>query len=286
MKAYAPKWPFFASQSYRFKDYSKVLLFDDDESFAGFPWYTVFCRMQRAGDPIITGFPRESIRSNLPVAGLTGGDHYILQNGDYWRSGNRNNTVFAEVDFLEQNTILADSLFLFWFFNQLRITRVNDDSGETSAMDLFWKYNTDWGPDIMWCAAAHDYIMSKRLSQHHRALHSMKLFNFSASASASASCVMIPTPVWHYDFGSVTQFYDRSSNAVRKFKKNGVHVVKILKTNDTFAKWMKSSEEDRHTFRGARKSGKWSGTKITLFVFILVVLIFYKVIRFFGQPFF
>jgi len=247
---YFSKWLAYASQVYRFKDYSKVLLFDDDESFAGFPWYTVFCRMKKAGDPIITGFPRESIRDNINEMHMLRGDSYMSTNADFWRSGAKFKEMYplktpvslvvaASVQNLEQNAVLIDSDFASWFLHQLGSNQTGSDAKFTNALALFSKYSTDWGPDVMWCGAAKHYYQIQNDKKKH--------FN-DVYGSGLDQCVSIPTPIWHHDLGTVSNHYDKSNKRTSEFKKRGFIVMDLLKTNKTFALWMKNANDDREIY--------------------------------------
>lgn len=209
-----------------FFDY--YLFSDDDISFAGFPWITLNRKLHE--NPTILGIPRESVWANSIIhlseyQKITKRDFFVHSNGDFWRQlsspvPNRWSFIYErsksrhvnidqnQLNFLEQGCGLFSTKFFVWFVNNidLLITKMKS-------------LNTDWGIDMMWCGASQDY--------------------------AKKSCQMFEWPVWHYDKGSLTSFYDSS---MKNFERNGHKMIRFAKGNQTFKNWLSRGTEDMIIF--------------------------------------
>ena len=64
-----------------------------------------------------------------------------------WRAENLSSVLATETNFIEQQIPAFDSIYLLWFIESV-ISNILEDS---------LKYESDWGADNFWCAAAKDF---------------------------------------------------------------------------------------------------------------------------------
>lgn len=200
------------------------LFSDDDISFAGFPWITLNRRLHE--NPSVLGIPRESTWANSIIhlseyQKMTKRDFFVHSNGDFWRqlsnpAPNRWSFIYdrsktrhvhinkRKLNFLEQGCGFFSTKFFLWFMKNIEIL--------VSKMQVL---KSDWGVDMMWCGASQDYT--------------------------NKSCEMFEWPVWHYDKGSLTSFYDSS---MKHFERNGHKLIRFAGRNQTFKNWLSRGTED------------------------------------------
>lgn len=201
--------------------YEFVMFFDDDMQLSGFPWSTLV-KESFATPTNIVGIPRESEFSNtvykIPeYEKSVSRDYFVVSNGDFWREmGSNHNHRWSKwqttplnpnnVQFIEQGLTLFRTDFLRWYFKQVEplIRRMHTS-------------RSDWGIDVMWCAAASEYS---------------RIYKFANRTS----CRMFGFPVWHYDTGSLTKHYDWEQS--KAFRASGFQQLKFLKSVPRYRAWM------------------------------------------------
>ena len=204
-----------------FFDY--YLFTDDDISFSAFPWISFNIHLHKE-QPTIIGVPRESEWANNVVnlddyLKNTKRDFFVHSNGDFWRQIHKRNNRWSyiyernsQIDpsnlkFIEQGCTLFEFKFMIWFVDTIH--------------PLILKMQTihsDWVIDIMWCAASHEF--------------------------SHKYCQMFGHPLWHYDKGTLTSFYNSKLQETVLFERNGNRLLKFAKKNSTFAKWIANASDD------------------------------------------
>ena len=184
-----------------------VLLKDNDIRLAGFEWNTF---MNVMDDSIIAAPFRETPEELLYRARFdsTGRDRLVnFQNGallngydnDSYKTARKIPTMFLEMSF-----VLMRVDFAAWFFGQI-------------LTEEFLGQDVDWGPDLMWCGAAHAF----------NAMHGPK---------SSSPCSIVSVNILDND---TKQIEKGSLNS--GFYKQGHAVVDRFQSNTVFSSWMNAS---------------------------------------------
>lgn len=100
---------------------------------------------------------------------------------------------------IEQGFALLSTNFSIWYFSQV-------------LTDEFLGQVTDWGPDMMWCGAAHSYHMSQ-------------MGNYSSSV-----CSLIPLNILHAN--------TKQLQSDKSYSRLGRKTMRRFKENSTFLTWI------------------------------------------------
>lgn len=185
-----------------------VLLKDNDIRLAGFEWNTF---MNVMGDSIIAAPFRETHEELLHRArfglrdrgrGVTfqhGATFNVYENDNY-KTTRRIPTMFLEMSF---EIMRVD--FAAWFFGQI-------------LTEEFIGQEVDWGPDIMWCGAAH-------------------AFNDMHKHKSSSPCSLVSVNILDND----TKQIELGRSFGSAFSKQGHAVVRRFQSNKTFSSWINTS---------------------------------------------
>ena len=111
---------------------------------------------------------------------------------------------------LEEFMVLLRTDFFSWFFKQI-LTR------------SFLSQDIDWGPDLMWCEAAHKF----------------KHFNNFAGAKDSVPCTLISVNVVDKDTKQISKA--KKAETHKSYVKEGNQVVETFKGNLLFKSWIDAS---------------------------------------------
>lgn len=132
------------------KDYDLVLIKDNDQRIAGFPWSSF---LDKKGTAVIAGPLRQAPDESFSRTKLWEiSQHYKLHDSRGWKKKNFApwstplfvDVTVIEVHFLEMYFNVFDGGFAQWFFSQVLTTN-------------FTSQDSCWGPDLLWCPAASEY---------------------------------------------------------------------------------------------------------------------------------
>tara|TARA_B100000683_G_scaffold166601_2_gene160527 strand:+ start:6450 stop:8024 length:1575 start_codon:yes stop_codon:yes gene_type:complete len=215
------KWIFFDRfVRHRAAPYDFVFFVDDDMRLDGFPWSTLIHESLTTPAQVV-GIPRESEFSNTVYRMRDwqkdeARGHFVVSNGDFWRRlGSKRSHKWSRwqtkaldpenVSFVEQGVTLFRTDFARWYFEQIEplVARMRTS-------------RSDWGVDVMWCAAASEYSRAGRA----------KLI----------PCRMFGFPIWHTDEGTLTQHYDVERS--RGFRASGDRQLAFLRSVPRYRAWM------------------------------------------------
>lgn len=157
--------------------YDYILLIDSDLLFEGYPWAEFFKR-QKAAKSVVTGSARESKREGL-ISNLHPGvrQWFRVFDGSWWKQPLNSDVNFTYTDFLEQYFAVLDGRFAQWYFSRvLTDTVMYLETGEPS--------ESDFGPDVMWCGAAQEWLDSSFSITKYRYEH---------------PCALVPLVIFHAD---------------------------------------------------------------------------------------
>lgn len=140
------KFAFVARQKDRMPQYDFVLLKDNDQRLAGFPWATF---IEATGDATVSGPLRQDVEESLERSKHRIPDGFPFHHGPTWKQSASLSSLYVsveplEVPFIEMYLVLFRGDFAHWFFSQV-LTRD------------FLEQPVAWGPDFLWCAAARDF---------------------------------------------------------------------------------------------------------------------------------
>jgi len=185
----------------------QVLLKDNDIRLAGFEWNT-FINVKE--DSIVAALFRENIEKLLYRARFDLRDRDRRVNFQHGATLNRyvddsyKTTAKIPTMFLEMYFVLMRVDFAAWFFGQV-------------LTEEFLGQTVNWGPDLMWCGAAHTS----------NGMHGPK---------SSSPCSLVSVNILDND---TKQIKKRSCNS--EFYKQGRVVVNRFQSNTTFSSWMSAS---------------------------------------------
>lgn len=138
--------------------YDCFMMVDGDFDLRGFGWLEAIEYLRKA---VIVGSVHESSSEQLAVnAGKLSRQHFKIFDGRWWRNY-MPETKAIKVPFIEQGFAMMDARFAVWYFGQVLQKKY---IGRTT----FWKYElhrSDFGPDMMWCGAANEWLNGKRGTQ-------------------------------------------------------------------------------------------------------------------------
>ena len=144
------KFDFVSDFLTKMSTYDYVLFADSDQRVAGMPWNTF---MDQKSDSVVSGVLREAIEESLLRSNLLPKRQWFrFHDAEAWKESwqpkwaNRlaETAQPAETPFVESYFALIEGDFAEWFFQR--------------AMTPFFQGQpSDWGPDMMWCAAAKEY---------------------------------------------------------------------------------------------------------------------------------
>jgi hypothetical protein len=198
------KWALLANYLSRLPQFDRVLLKDADQRLAGFPWATL---VEKGGKAVIAGALRQSMDEGLIRTRLAddgdileyGGiqrvsgtgftrQYFQYNNAAYWKRSRAEAYLQLQaqpVNFVEQYFALLDTKFASYFFGRI----------------LAKKYEaaTSWGPDAMWCGAAHEWFQMQEPEQVRLWREAAGSALTAAEAGARQPCVLVPLVTNHED---------------------------------------------------------------------------------------
>lgn len=183
-------------------DYDYVLLKDNDIPLAGLEWNTFF---DKKADSIIAGpFRERKEESLLRSRVLRDFKRMNLQSGavlNQYSSDSFKNTTKIPTMFLEMFFVLLRADFASWFFAE-------------AFMGEFLDQNANWGPDLMWCGAAHT-------------------FNHIQGNVSSSPCSLIAINALDMDTRQIVK--------TDEYRWQGSRAISILQSNPIVSSWMNAS---------------------------------------------
>ena len=148
------------------------MLTDSDMAFAGFSWRSYFSKILENGS-LVTSTLRESVEEGIKDS-ITEPKRlwYQIFNSPVWKDKkdkNFLNNCMIETDFIEQYFVTLDGPFASWFLKKILADEfmVGSLNGDNNVEIV-----SSWGPDLMWCGAAEEYI--KLQQQRHPTEHAQQ----------------------------------------------------------------------------------------------------------------
>jgi hypothetical protein len=195
------KFTFVAEYTDRMPAYDFVLLKDNDQRLAGFPWNTF---MEQKDTAIVSGPLRQEIEEGLERS--VGLPHFPLHHGPEWKqdaslSAGSLSAMYTSIrplsiPMVEMYFVLLRGDFSQWFFSQILTPDFVDQP-------------LAWGPDFMWCAAANDFRPD------------------------APSCLLVPVISAHEDTRQISKGHD--------FQLAGNAVLQRFREIPTFDRWLARS---------------------------------------------
>lgn len=135
-----------------FSGFDRVLLIDSDMDLVGFPIPEYFQLVARY---VVAGTVHQNAREMLSRnSGKPTRQWFKVFNGNWWQE-NLPHVISLDTDFVEQAFVLMDAEFAGWFFPKILTTRhlyYRTNDGKLVARQ------SDFGPDLLWCGAAADWL--------------------------------------------------------------------------------------------------------------------------------
>jgi hypothetical protein len=243
------KFEFVKTQIFRMADFDKVLLKDADQRVSGFPWKTF---VDKLGTAVIAGALRQAVEEGLIRRKFDDNaakrQFFQYNDAENWKKTSAEGYLKVQpepVNFIEQYFILADGKFAAWYFDKILRPEYTQTSG-------------CWGPDIMWCGAAHDWLInpgaeedvdlassSKIHRQKNLARAPPRRLEELAKAKANRqACVLIPVVTSHEDSRQINR-----GDAQKKYSSEG-----LAPYMEAFPEWIAYSKSDRQRLHIAKGS--------------------------------
>ena len=201
--------------------YDDVLFKDFDQSLVGLSWKTF---VSKRGTAVIAGCLREAVDESMlrqMFSKAKNNQYFQINDGRWFRRHHASD--FRRVNgierpFLEMYLVLFDGRFIKWFFSE-----IFEEEKHIHKI-------SDWGPDYMWCGAAHDW-------SHKR-----------------VPCVLVPVISLHEDTKKISVIKMQQNDSVyhnrtssKKFSRDAwmnemEYPIKLWKQNPKFAKWFNYSK--------------------------------------------
>ena len=204
------------------EDFDKFLLLDSDLEFSGFPVQEFF---EHVRDAVIAG----AIRRTTADALLTNAENVARQWFAAFSYGDWQNFLDAgtlKVTFIELYFAMFDSSFARWFFSKIleeKYFHFHKDNGSP-------RLESDFGPDIMWCGAAAEWL--------------------KFMSSNKVPCLLSLLPLHHADERQIeTQSVDVSSRR-KKARVQKAEREPLANYKNDFSEWFQYSQEFRDFLGG------------------------------------
>ena len=201
-----------------FSKYDYVLLKDNDIRLAGFEWNTFLNKPKRAllKGPFFVSFEGSTARRKVAtLKNLSDLEHEIAWQDESlfntYRSKNYQSVSSNPVMMLEMFMVLMKADFAIWFFRQALIPD-------------FLSQDADWGPDLMWCGAAHDYQCS-----------------IGQASKEETPCSLTSVNAIHMDQKQIIKTED--------YKKSGKKVLRMYRRNNITRHWLAVHLQSRYKYK-------------------------------------
>jgi len=205
--------------------FEKVLVIDSDISLTGFPIHDFFASVHGS---VIGGALRRGIKDQL----LTSFHEPVRQwfsafsNGD-WVHRMDPKIKGLDIAFLEFYFASLDGAFAHWFFSKILEEKMLHENNDFHSKRL----ESDYGPDVVWCGAAQEWI---ELTQ-----------------SSKRPCLLSLFMLLHLDERTIpNQSYDTISGSRKRAKIQSEERLPLLIYQKTFETWFKGSQGIRNFIGG------------------------------------
>jgi hypothetical protein len=204
------KFAFVARFLDRMTNYDRILLKDNDQRLAGFPWISF---LEHSGNATIAGPLRQDPGESLSIYMKEYSVTYPLHHGPAWKQAGSLSSFFSSirplsVPFIEMYLVMMRGDFAQWFFSQI----LTPD---------FVNQSVAWGPDFQWCAAARDY------------------------RSGYPACYLVPVVSTHEDTQQIAksdEFTEMGLQVLGRFRENSTFGQWLASGRDQWNKLIKESE--------------------------------------------
>jgi hypothetical protein len=217
------KWALLTNYLSRLPQFDRVLLKDSDQRLAGFPWATF---VEKKGKAVIAGALRQSVDEGLIRTRLADGflprQYFQYNNAGTWKRSRAQEYLQVQaqpVNFVEQYFVLLDTKFASYFFGRILAKK--------------YEIASSWGPDAMWCGAAHEWL---QMEEQEQAAGSALT---AGQAGTRQPCVLVPLVTNHEDTRQI-QKTDGDKNSLIA---SGMSVF-----SKDFKEWLAYSKGDRKRF--------------------------------------
>ena len=187
---------YFVSQAIpKLAHFERVVLMDSDMDLSGFPVLEFF---ELAHKYTIAGAVHGNIEESLSENTERETRQWFKIFDSKWWQTHDPKALFVDMVFVEQGFVYFDGKFAGWFFSKILTDRhvmYHSPSGELLPRE------SDFGPDLLWCGAAQDWLSRTYLTDRTRA------------------CGVTTYPIQHKDTRQIgRQAIDESDELSRKFK--------------------------------------------------------------------
>ena len=192
---------YFVSQAIpKMAGFERFVLMDSDMDLSGFPVTEFF---ELADKYTIAGSVHGNIKESLSANIGKGTRQWFKIFDSTWWQTHDPKTLFVDIVFVEQGFVYFDGAFASWFFSKILTDRhlmYHLPSGELLPRE------SDFGPDLLWCGAAQDWLAQKQLTDRTR------------------GCGVTTYPIQHLDTRQIgLQAIDEEDEVSRKFKQHIEH---------------------------------------------------------------
>ena len=137
--------------------YDHVLMVDDDLPFQGYAWHEFFSRVE-ASHAVVTGIARQNIDESLLINSNTPNRQWFqIFDGSWWKTPWNVGVKSISSDFVEMFFTMFNGRFASSFFTNILADQFLIDPATGVYM------TSTWGPDLLWCGAAKDWLGQRSL---------------------------------------------------------------------------------------------------------------------------
>ena len=198
--------------------YKWFMLTDGDMHFAGYAWGDF---LKRASTAVIAGTIHQSVDEELSKNnGVPKRQWFKIFEGSWW-SENLPEVLAVRLPFVEQSFAMMDAQFAEWYFKQI-LTDVHMFYLDKSTLI---PRQSDFGPDVLWCGAAAEWLRTKR------------------RRSLEHPCVVVTLPMKHGDDRQIgaQAFEIRDAVLAKQLKFIERHPLDLYRSD--FPAWFKYSRQ-------------------------------------------
>jgi len=210
--------------------FEKILMLDGDIVLTGFPVSDFF---QSSYGSVISGALRRGLQDNiLAAANNPVRQWFAAFSGGDWLYHIDPQIRELEVTFMEMYFSLLDGQFAHWFFSQILAEEFLHENKNTHLQRM----ESDYGPDVLWCGAARDWI---ELTQ-----------------SSKRPCFLSLFMLLHLDERSIpNQSFDAASGSKMKTQIQRQERKPLDMYKSSFDNWVRFSEDFRNFLGGQTSYG-------------------------------
>jgi len=141
--------------------YDVFVMVDGDFDLSGLGWLETMTYLSKA---VVLGSVNENVEEQLSFNHGVHRQYYRIFDGAWWRENIPDIVVDAvEIPFIEQGFAMMDAKFASWFFRQILKKKY---LGKVGSNYEYKEFKSDFGPDLMWCGAANEWLSGQFGAAH------------------------------------------------------------------------------------------------------------------------